>query len=179
MAEAQEVSVATLKAIAAAFNAHDLDAIMAFFGAPMKQDDHAVRGARAAMRMMTAIDGWNAERRSQGLAEVKVRIAINSGPVLVGDVGTEQRVDYTVLGNTVNVAARIESTVAQPGEITIGEETAKRLREQHGGDGIELEQLGRFALKGLQQQVAAYRVIRRELAPATGGPSTGAERGRA
>jgi adenylate cyclase len=136
------------------------DCVMAFFGAPMRQEDHAVRGVRSALRMMTAIDEWNAERRSQGLAEVSVRIAINSGPVLVGDVGTEQRVDYTVLGNTVNVAARLESTVAHPGEITIGEETAKKLREQQGGDGIELEQLGRFALKGLQQQVAAYRVVR-------------------
>jgi adenylate cyclase len=154
------------------------DCVMAFFGAPMRQEDHAVRGVRAAMRMMTAIDGWNAERRSQGLAEVKVRIAINSGPVLVGDVGTEQRVDYTVLGNSVNVAARIESTVAQPGEITIGEETAKRVREQAGGAAIELEQLGRFALKGLQQQVAAYRVVRRELEPVPTAPTTGAERGR-
>jgi adenylate cyclase len=152
------------------------DCVMAFFGAPMKQADHAVRGVRAALRMMKAIDAWNAERRSQGLPAVEVRVAINSGPVLVGDVGTEQRVDYTVLGNTVNVAARLESTVAQPGEITIGEQTAKRLREQDGGAAIELEQMGRFSLKGLQQQVAAFRVLRKDIAPqTTGGPATAAE----
>ena len=155
------------------------DCVMAFFGAPMKQADHAVRGVRAAQRMMLAIDAWNAERRSQGLGEVDVRIAINSGPVLVGDVGTEQRVDYTVLGNTVNVAARLESTVAQPGQITIGEQTAKRLREQEGGSAIALEQMGRFALKGLQQQVSAYRVVRGTAAPlSTGGPTTSAEQSR-
>jgi adenylate cyclase len=157
------------------------DCVMAFFGAPMRQDDHALRGVRSALRMMTAIDEWNAERVSQGLAEVKVRIAINSGPVLVGDVGTEQRVDYTVLGNTVNVAARLESTVAHPGEITIGEDTARRLREHQGSTGIELEQLGRFALKGLQQQVTPYRVVRSTLAPPNpittpGTPSTARSR---
>ncbi len=134
------------------------DCVMAFFGAPMAQEDHAVRGVRAAMRIQEAMQAWNVERRAADLPEVRCRIALNSGPVVVGDVGSEQRVDYTVLGNTVNVAARLESTVAEPGEIVVGEATRAAMSAQ--GTEMELDYLGDFALKGLQQKVGAYRVVR-------------------
>jgi adenylate cyclase len=131
------------------------DCVMAFFGAPMQQDDHALRCVRAAVRIQDAMDEWNEERRAQGLPEVQCRVAINSGPVVVGDVGSERRVDYTVLGNTVNVAARLEEAVAAPGDIVVGEETHRLL-----AGACEVELIGDAPLKGLQQRIKAYRVLR-------------------
>jgi adenylate cyclase len=130
------------------------DAVMAFFGAPLEQPDHARRAVEAAIRLQRDLATWNEQRRSLGQPEVAARVAINSGPVVVGDVGSARRVDYTVLGNTVNVAARLEQFVARPGDVVIGEETHRLL------DGaFAAEPLGQFQLKGLQQKVQAFRVL--------------------
>ena len=67
--------------------------------------------------------GWNTERAARGDPPLEVRIAVNTGEAIVGDIGSERRVDYTVLGNAVNVAARLEEFVAQPGDIVVGPET--------------------------------------------------------
>ncbi|HEX6641227.1 MAG TPA: adenylate/guanylate cyclase domain-containing protein, partial [Thermoanaerobaculia bacterium] len=90
------------------------DAVMAFFGAPIVQDDHADRAIMAGLMMMERIEQWNVERVRDGLPIVKIRVGINSGPAVVGNVGTEKRVDYTVLGTSVNIASRLESGVAKP-----------------------------------------------------------------
>lgn len=131
------------------------DCVMAFFGAPVAQSDHAQRAVQAALQIQAAQEALNRERAARGLPTLDVRIAIQSGPVMVGDVGSRKRVDYTVLGNTVNVAARLESSVAEPGEITIGGETHRLL-----GGAFPSEPLGEFQLKGLEQRVQAYRVLR-------------------
>ena len=131
------------------------DCVMAFFGAPMQQPDHAYRAVLAAVRIREALDDWNAEREGRGLPVVKVRVAINSGPVVVGDIGSNRRVDYTVLGNTVNVAARLEESVARPGDIVVGDETFQQLAGR-----VPTESLGELQLKGLSQRIAAHRVIR-------------------
>ncbi len=130
------------------------DCVMAFFGAPMAQADHAVRAVRAAIEIQQALREWNAERERRGLQVIKARIALNSGPMVVGDIGSNRRVDYTVLGNTVNVAARLEESVAPAGEIVIGVETYRLLN-----GAIPTEPLGEFQLKGLQQKITAYRVL--------------------
>jgi adenylate cyclase len=130
------------------------DCVMAFFGAPMPQSDHAVRAVRAGVEIQRALKVWNAQRQEQGLPAVIARIALNSGPVVVGDIGSNRRVDYTVLGNTVNVAARLEQAVARPGEVVIGAETFRLL----GGE-FATEALGEVQLKGLQQKITAYRVV--------------------
>lgn len=130
------------------------DAIMAFFGAPLAQPDHARRAVEAAVRLQRDLARWNRERTAGGQPEVTARIAINSGPVVVGDVGSATRVDYTVLGNTVNVAARLEQFVARPGDVVIGEETRRQV------DGaFQTESLGSFQLKGLQKKIEAWRVV--------------------
>jgi adenylate cyclase len=131
------------------------DCVMAFFGAPMPQPDHALRAVRAAVRIREALDDWNAERRSRGLPEIAVRIGINSGPVVVGDIGSNRRVDYTVLGNTVNVASRIEEGVARPGDIVVGDDTHRQL----GGE-IPTQPLGEVQLKGLSRKISVHRVVR-------------------
>ncbi len=129
------------------------DCVMAFFGAPVPQADHAERAVRAAVRIQEALAAWNAERQAKGLPPVRARIAVNSGPVVVGDVGSSRRVDYTVLGNTVNVAARLEAFVAQPGDVVLGPETHRLL-----AGAVATAPLGEFQLKGLQQRITAYRV---------------------
>jgi adenylate cyclase len=136
------------------------DEVMAFFGAPLPQPDHAERAVRSAMALMASLARWNDERRTEGLDPVQVRVAVHSGPVVVGDIGSETRVDYTVLGNTVNVAARIEGYAAEPGQIVIGETTHAAVAGL-----FETEHLGDVQMKGLSQPVAVYRVIADETAP--------------
>lgn len=131
------------------------DCVMAFFGAPVQQPDHAERAVRAAVRIFEALDEWNDDREHRGLERIRSRIGINSGPVVVGDIGSNRRVDYTVLGNTVNVASRLESSVAQPGDIIIGEETNRLLKGL-----LPTESLGARELKGLSRAAEVFRVIR-------------------
>lgn len=131
------------------------DAVMAFWGAPLRQDDHATRAVSSALQMLSNLEEWNQERLEAGADEIKVRIAIHSGPVVVGDIGSDTRVDYTVLGNTVNIAARLEEFVASPGEVVVGETTKKAIE-----DLFETERLEEVPLKGLSKKIAVYRVLR-------------------
>lgn len=138
------------------------DCVMAFFGAPVATEDHARRGVEAGLGILREIRELNAQRRRRRLPILDVRVAINSGPVMVGDVGSERRVDYTVLGNTVNVAARLESAVAKPGQVVIGPETRRLL-----GPEVPVEDLGSFRLKGLESEIRAYRVLAADEPPGT------------
>ncbi len=130
------------------------DAVMAFFGAPITQEDHADRAVLSGIMLQRLIGEWNDEREKVGLPEVKVRVGINSGPAVVGNVGTEKRVDYTVLGSAVNIASRLESGVAKPGQIVISQNTLDRVMGS-----FTTEALGEFALKGLQQKLPVFAVL--------------------
>jgi adenylate cyclase len=129
------------------------DCVMAFFGAPVPQADHALRAVRAAVEIQRRLNEWGVRRAEMGLPAWQARVAVNSGPVVVGDIGSRRRVDYTVLGNTVNVAARLEAFVARPGDVVLGPETHRLL-----GGAIATEPLGDFQLKGLEQKIVAWRV---------------------
>jgi len=129
------------------------DAVMAFFGAPIPQEDHADRAVLAGLMLQHLVTDWNAHREREGLPPVRVRVGINSGPAVVGNVGTEKRVDYTVLGSSVNIASRLESGVAKPGQLVISQNTLDRVMGS-----FETEALGEFALKGLQQKMPVYAV---------------------
>ncbi|HEX7190275.1 MAG TPA: adenylate/guanylate cyclase domain-containing protein [Thermoanaerobaculia bacterium] len=130
------------------------DAVMAFFGAPIPQEDHADRSILAGLMLQRLVGEWNAERERGGLPPVRIRVGINSGPAVVGNVGTEKRVDYTVLGSAVNIASRLESGVAKPGQVVISQNTMDRTLGS-----FETESLGEFALKGLQQKMPVYAVL--------------------
>ena len=138
------------------------DEAMAFFGAPIDQEDHAWRAVHAAWKIRDALEGWNRQRESAGEKRLEVRIAINSGEVVVGEIGSDRRVDYTVLGNAVNIAARIEEYVAAPGDIVIGPETFDAVKDR-----VKAAQMGFFALKGLASQVPLFKVL--ELSEQEGG----------
>jgi adenylate cyclase len=127
------------------------DAIMAVFGAPLDMPDHAERAIRTALEMQERLAEWNAERK-EGPA-FRIRIGINSGKAVAGEIGSVNKKEYTVLGDTVNTASRLESSVAKPGSVVVGENTY-RLAEGR----FEFQPLGSFSLKGKAREVLAYGV---------------------
>ena len=127
------------------------DEIMVFFGAPIAQEDHAERAVRCAVRMRECLAEFNASRPEE--VELAMSIGINSGPVIVGDIGSPQRKDYTVIGDTVNTAKRIESQAAKGGKIVIGPATHELVKDLY-----HCEALPPMALKGKQEQLQLYSV---------------------
>jgi adenylate cyclase len=127
------------------------DAILAVFGAPLEQADHATRAVTAALAMRRALDQFNAEHPQR---TIRMRIAINSGAALTGDIGSRRRREFTVLGDVVNTASRIESSVAQPGQIVISRFTKNLL-----GPEFDLRQLESVKLRGRDAAVDVFEVI--------------------
>jgi adenylate cyclase len=143
------------------------DAVMAFFGAPIPQEDHADRSVLAGLMMQRLVGEWNAEREKTGLPPVLIRVGINSGPAVVGNVGTEKRVDYTVLGSAVNIASRLESGVAKPGQIVISKNTLDRTIGS-----FQTEPLGEVSMKGMQQTLPVFAVIGAQMGATSPGMSS-------
>ncbi len=127
------------------------DAIMAVFGVPLECDDHAERAIVAALEMMEKLGELN--RQAEAENRVQVRIGIHSGKLISGDFGSPKRLEFTVLGNTVNIASRLESAVAGCDEIAVSEQTFQATRER-----FAFELLGEKKLTGLSKPVKAYRV---------------------
>ncbi len=130
------------------------DGMMAFFGAPLPMPDHAARAVECALRMQERLEELNAEARSD--RQFAIRIGINSGPVVVGDIGSPQRKDYTVIGDVVNTASRLESAVAKPGQVVIGHATYLRVSSR-----FECRALEEVFVKGKQQPVRPYLALGR------------------
>ncbi len=128
------------------------DGLIAVFGAPFDQDDHAVKSVRAALRMREAIQRIDA--KSDLELPVVMRFGINTGTVVAGDIGGPLRREYTVVGDTVNVASRLESVVAAPGDIVIGEKTQALVHEV-----FALEALEPMQVRGRVGEVVPFRVI--------------------
>lgn len=130
------------------------DCIMAFFGAPEPQIDHAERAIATAMGMLNRLDQLNLQNIWP--QPIQLRVAVNSGKAFVGDVGSSQRVDYTVLGGTVNLAARLE-TICPPGECVITDATYQAIGDRHQDLFIPMG-AGRF--KGIDRPIQVYRTQR-------------------
>lgn len=128
------------------------DCIMAVFGAPYPQTDHAERAVRVALEMQQRLDELNAERAGQ--APIHMRMGIHSGRAVSGNIGSEKRREFTVLGDTVNIASRIESMVAKQGQVVIGESTYELVKDK-----FEVNDLGAVALKGKSRSVQVYEVV--------------------
>jgi adenylate cyclase len=129
------------------------DGLMVFFGAPLRSPDHAKQAVCAALDMLATLEDFNRGRDPD--AHIAIRIGINTGPVVVGDVGSPIRKDYTVIGDTVNVASRLESSVARENQIVVGPATRAAL-----GKEFEYEPLPPVKLKGKQETVQPFRVLR-------------------
>src|SRR5215510_11842884 len=128
------------------------DGIMALFGAPVAHEDHAVRACYAALRMQEAIRRFTGElRHSHGL-EVQIRVGLNSGAVVVGAIGSDLQTDYTAVGQTTHLAARMEQ-LAAPGTVRL---TADTLRLAEGY--IAVKPLGPMPVKGMPHPVEVYEL---------------------
>ena len=129
------------------------DGIMALFGAPLAHEDHAVRACYAALRMQEAVRRYSDElRRGQGV-EVQIRVGVNSGDVVVRSIGSDLRMDYSAVGQTTNLAARMEQ-LAAPGSIRL---TAGTLRLAEGF--VQVTPLGPVPIKGLVDPVEVFELV--------------------
>jgi class 3 adenylate cyclase/tetratricopeptide (TPR) repeat protein len=128
------------------------DGIMALFGAPLAHEDHAVRACYAALRMQEHIRRYADQARRAHGAMVHVRVGLNSGEVVVRAIGSDLHMDYTAVGQTTHLAARMEQ-MAMPGSILI---TAETLALAEGY--VEVEPLGPVPIKGLPAPVDAYEL---------------------
>ncbi|MFN8640563.1 MAG: adenylate/guanylate cyclase domain-containing protein [Candidatus Binatia bacterium] len=129
------------------------DGFMALFGAPLAHEDAPQRAVLAALAIRDALAHFNAQlQRERGVA-LPARIGLNTGPVVVGTVGNDLKMDYTAIGDTTNLAARLEQ-LAQPGTILISEATARLVRGR-----ARLREVGPLAVKGKAEPVPAYEVL--------------------
>jgi class 3 adenylate cyclase/tetratricopeptide (TPR) repeat protein len=129
------------------------DGIMALFGAPLAHEDHALRACYAALRIQEAIRAQTHETRRAHGVEVQVRIGLHSGEVVVGSIGSDLRMDYTAVGQTTHLAARMEQ-LAPPGVIRI---TADTLRLAEGF--VQVNDLGLVPVKGVDAPVEVYELV--------------------
>jgi class 3 adenylate cyclase len=130
------------------------DGLMAIFGAPVPRVDHRNRSVRAALDMLDLVDGFNREQALRRGVEIRIGIGIASGPVIAGFIGTERRVTYTCVGDTVNLAAHLEAHTKVVGKPILIEE-----RTRFGLDpAIRLEPQGDAQFKARSHAVRVYSV---------------------
>ncbi|MCC6470295.1 MAG: adenylate/guanylate cyclase domain-containing protein [Alphaproteobacteria bacterium] len=137
------------------------DCVMAFWNAPLDDKDHALHACEAARDMLRALDALNAERLAEmdgdtaRFKPLRVGVGINTGDCVVGNMGSDQRFDYTVLGDAVNLAARLESQSRAYGvDIVIGEATAEAVAGR-----FALLQLDLIAVKGKSEAVQVFTIL--------------------
>jgi class 3 adenylate cyclase len=129
------------------------DGIMALFGAPVAHEDHASRACYAALRMQETVKRYaEGVRHSEGIP-IQIRVGLNSGEVVVRSIGSDLRIDYTAVGQTTNLAARMEQ-LATPGSILI---TADTLR--FAEDYVQVRPIGPVRIKGIPEPIDAYEVV--------------------
>jgi class 3 adenylate cyclase len=128
------------------------DAMVAFFGAPIAHEDDPDRAVRAALDMVAAIDEFARQLSATHGIDFRIRAGINTGPVVVGNVGTDLRYEYTALGDAMNVAARMQAA-ANPGAVLITASTHRLV-----ANAFETEDIGEIEVKGKTEAVHAYLV---------------------
>jgi class 3 adenylate cyclase/tetratricopeptide (TPR) repeat protein len=128
------------------------DGIMALFGAPVAHEDHAVRACYAALRMQESVRRYADEIRRRAGVPIHIRVGVNSGEVVVRSIGSDLRMDYTAVGQTTHLAARMEQA-AMPGSILV---TGDTLNPAEGY--VQVRSLGSIPVKGLTEPVEAYEI---------------------
>ncbi len=135
------------------------DGIMAFFGAPISHEDDPIRAVQTAIEMMTALQDFNVQAQGRDWPTLQVSIGINTGEVVAGYVGSEEHLNYTVIGDAVNVAQRLQS-IAKPNEILISRTVQKEIDERMSElEGLKsLVSLPAQKVKGKEKAVEVFRV---------------------
>ena len=137
------------------------DGVLAFFGAPITHEDDPIRAVRAALDIQKAMTEY--EHELHGLIDsFQMRIGLNTGTVVVGNVGSDLHMEYLAIGDAVNLAARLQSA-AQPGKILISESTSRLVKAT-----FELQALGEIAVKGKAEPVSVFEVLKIKAAPESG-----------
>jgi class 3 adenylate cyclase len=154
MDRAFEVILAAVHEYEGTINQFLGDGVMALFGAPIAHEDHAGRALRAALAIQQGLEPLRADVNAAHGREFRMRIGLNSGPVVVGAIGRDLRMDYTAVGDTVNLAARLMS-IAQPGQVVVSART-RALCEGY----FVFDDLGTFELKGKTEPVPAFAALR-------------------
>ncbi len=129
------------------------DAILAVFGAPQRRDDDADRAVRCALAMQAAMDGINALNQAEGLPPIETGIALNTGDVIAGNIGSERRSKYGFVGHPMNVTSRIEDLTAG-GEILVSDSTLTSLRGQFRVGGCQ-----ELNVKGIDQSIVVHQIL--------------------
>jgi len=130
------------------------DGLLAFFGAPLEASDHAARACRAALRCQECLEQMRESFRQAGRPEIHSRFGINTGEVLVGNMGSRERFDYTVIGDAVNLTRRLETANKELGtSIIIGEATYEGARDE-----VEARDLGYLNVAGKKGRARAYEL---------------------
>jgi adenylate cyclase len=133
------------------------DAIMAFWNAPMDQPDHARRACAAALEMVDTLRELHADWERRGVPKLELGIGINTGAMVVGNMGSRERLAYTVLGDTVNVASRLEGLSKDYGvRVVIGDATRAA-----AGDAFDYRFLGVVTVKGRNEPLSVYELVGR------------------
>jgi len=137
------------------------DAIMAFWGAPLDDDEHALHGVLSALSMVSGLEEFNAENQTLGLAKIDVGIGLNTGTVTVGNMGSEKRFDYTVIGDEVNLASRLESLTKTYGvNIIVSENVLSAITlEDRTAHEIVSREIDRVRVKGKHQPVTIFEIL--------------------
>jgi adenylate cyclase len=133
------------------------DCVMAFWGAPLPEPRHAERAARAALEMVEGLEKLNQKWQSEGRPTLKIGVGINTGEMLFGNIGSEQRMDFTVIGDAVNLASRLESATRQKelqASIIISDTTYQQIRDM-----AQVRPLGEILVKGKAQKVTVYELL--------------------
>ena len=129
------------------------DGLMALFGAPVAHEDAPERAVRASLAIRVALDEFNRRPRTERGLALQVRIGIHTGPVVVGTVGNDLKMDYTAIGDTTNLASRLQS-LARPGTILVSEATGRLVRGR-----FRMQAAGPFEVKGKAGPIVAHEVL--------------------
>jgi adenylate cyclase len=130
------------------------DMVMALFGAPLDDEEHAEHAVQTALAMAAALDALNRDWQGRGMTPLDIGIGINTGDMVAGNIGSDTIMSYTVIGDAVNLGARLESLNKEYGtRIIISEATRSRLKGRY-----DIHPLGEVVVKGKSQAVAIFEV---------------------
>ena len=134
------------------------DSVMAFYGAPQEQSDHAIRACHCALRMIKFLGKQQKVWQEQGLPVIRIGIGINTGQMVVGNIGSDKRFDYTVMGDHVNIASRLESlTKNYDANIIVSEYTQEKAKDE-----FDFRELGEVQIRGREKPIRIYALLQRK-----------------